>query len=269
MRLKLILSSFIILVAFILPAFSQCNGGGCCNQQNTDNFIKRLGERIEQAKVIIDKSGNAEAKKVLDEAIVAYNKGVDLYNQKKYKEAWVELKNASKLVAKALSMVGGNGMCSNIDVYIKTLGEKIAQAKIVVDKSGNAEAKKVLDEAIVHYDNGVALKNANKITEAWAELKLASSLVCKAMSIATGNNGCNGCGNIDNMIKSVGEKIDQAKVIVDKSGNPEAKKVLDEAVVHYNNALDLKKQGKIQEAMAELKLASQLACKAIQIANSK
>lgn len=257
MTLKRLAGIFLVAFTFIVPAFSQ-------SEECLDKFIKRLGERIEKATVVVNNSGNEEAKKALAEAVALYDKGVELKNQGKIKEAWTELKASSKLVAKALSLANGNNGCHGcIDNFIKRLGEQIEKAKTVVGQSNNDEAKKMLEQGIVHYEKGVELKNQNKIKEAWKELRASAKLVAKAMHLVNGNNGCHGC--IDKWIKNTEAKIAQAKKVVDPSTNDEAKKILAEAVTHYEKGLELNKAGKVKEAKAELRKAMILANKAIKL----
>jgi predicted secreted protein len=252
MSLTKTLTSLILAVCLAGSAFAQTG-------TNADKVIKQLGEKIQKVTPIVENSGNADAKAALAKGVEHYNAAVELNKLGKEREALKECALSARLVVKAYALATGQ---TSLEVMIKRLGAYIEKVKVIVDKSGNVEAKAVLEKGVEHYTLAVELAKQGKEREAFVQLKISAKLVAKAEAIAKAQLALNA------KIKRLGVRIDVVKVLVDKSTNPEAKTVFALGVEHYNKAVELNKAGKLRAATAELVIAARLIEKAAILAQS-
>jgi tetratricopeptide (TPR) repeat protein len=251
MILKKILISAVLSLFVVGSVFAQVDNS------NIDQLIKRLGEKIQKVTPIVEKSGSVEAKATLVKGVEHYNKAIEFNTLGKKQEALRELNVSAKLVEKAYLQATGQ---TAIEQMIKRLGLYIEKVKVVVDKSGNKEALAILEKGVEHYNAAIKFNADGKKKEALVQLKISAKLVAKAEAIAKASIA------MGVRIERLGLRIAVVKVLVDKSTNPEAKKVFDLGVETYTKAVDLYKNGKLREAMVNLNITAKLIEKAARLA---
>lgn len=239
-------------ILFAAASFAQS-----VDTMNIDKAIEALGKRIEAVTVLVQNSGSAEAATVLAKGVEHYNSAVELHKQGKDRAAWAELNTAAKLVSRAAAIAKG---LTNLDQQIKRVGAMIEKAKVVVEKSGSEQAKRVLAEAVEHYNKAVQLQKDGKPREALVELRIAEKLTVKAVEIAKNQS------SLDMQIKRVGAAIEKATPVIEKSTNERAKKLFAEGIEHYKKAVDLNAGNKTREAKIELDIAAKMVESAVKLA---
>ncbi|MBN1984303.1 MAG: hypothetical protein JW795_22455 [Chitinivibrionales bacterium] len=269
-RMQSVILSSLLVFAIIFSSFGQ--GGGNSNNNECKNFLDMLNKKIERVKEVVTKSNNAEAQKVLDEAIALKDEAVKLLADNKPVEAKEKAKEAMKLLAKALSLANGNNCNNGCENFLKNLAEKIAKAEVLINASKNDEAIKLLAEAKLKYEKAMVLFKEGKTKEAMQEGQAAFKLLSQALRLI--NKGC--CDKdqmCNNMEKMAVEKVADAKAAID--ANPTGSKITEataaytEAQTHLTTGQTLKAAGKTAEAMVEFRTAKQLAMKAIMLAKIK
>lgn len=248
--LKKVIPILFLASCFTLPVMAQ-------NIKDIDQILQYLGEEIQRVTVIVEKSGNKQAEKILQNGIDHYEKGAELHNQGNDNAARKQLVFAARLIKRAEMTAKGQ---MGLEERIRRLGEKIRQVKALVDQSGNKKAESVLKNGIDHYDKSVSFYNDGKIQAASAELAASHKFVNKAEAMVKAQ------GNLDDQIKRVGLKIKAVEILVEQSGSKKAADVLEKGKDHYGKAIDLNNEGKIREARVQLEHAKKLILRAEKIA---
>ena len=232
-------------------------------RERAQREMDRAEQTIGRARDRVDEYPSPEATRLLDQASALLTRSRGTFGEQHYLAAMRLALAAQRLAAQAASF-GTTGDVRRLSRDLDRTDHLLERVQSLVDERGDAPSAKQLEQAHSMQDAAWAAFREGRSREAHARTREARGL---ANRVRVELGGVETPSAAPAALAETREILDRAADVVRSSGDEHARALLDRAAEHQSRAQASLDAGDVRRALAQTRVARQLAKRALQLVN--
>lgn len=230
-------------------------------RERAQREMDRAGQAIARARERIEADPSPEGPRLVDEATALLSRAQATFGERHFLAAMRLALAAQRLAAQAAAL-GAPGGARGLSRDLERTDHLLERVQSLVSESGDAPAAKLFEQARSMQDAAWAAFREGRSREAHARTREARAL---ANRVRVQLGGIDDPASAPAVLEETQAMIDRAVDIVGPSGDEHARALLDRAGEHQSRAHASLDAGDVRRALAQTRVARQLAKRALQL----